>query len=305
MTLILRSDYHALPTIEQNRIQWIPPEQAERQDIRPLRIGILNIMPLGQHYEFNLLHPLGLSILQIEPVWIRLQSHAYKSWRDGHLDDLYMTYGQATREQPLDGLIVTGAPVEHLPFHEVEYWGEISEIIRDSRANCPSTLGICWGGFALAYFEGIDKRLYDRKLFGVFELENRAPLKHPIMSALDDVFLCPQSRLAGLDDAEMEQAEREGRLRMLAYGRESGYSIFESGDGRMLMHIGHPEYNAGRLVMEAERDRGKENVPPPVNFDVSHPVNRWRTHRNTFFQQWIHHCYMQVSMRDQASRVSS
>lgn len=296
MTLILRSDYHALRSIEENRIRWFPPEQAERQDIRPLRIGILNIMPLGQEYEFNLLHPLGLSVLQIEPIWIRLESHAYKSWRDGHIDDLYMTYEQAVRDQPLDGLIVTGAPVEHLPFHQVAYWDEITGIIADARRTCPSTLGICWGGFALAFLEGVDKIQYPRKLFGLYPLENRASRRHPIMGALDDTFLCPQSRHAGLDDAQMERAQSDGHLNLLAWGPDSGYTIFESADRTLLMHIGHPEYNAGRLVHEAQRDRAKPDVPPPANFDLANPVNTWRTHRNTFFQQWVNACYLNVSM---------
>ena len=119
MALILPRDYHKIGAVERNRISWIEPAQAERQDIRPLRIGILNIMPLGKQYEFNLLHPLGLSVLQIEPVWIRLASHAYKSWDHEHLKDLYVSWEEALHQGPLDGLIITGAPVEHLPFEQV------------------------------------------------------------------------------------------------------------------------------------------------------------------------------------------
>ena len=145
MTLIISPDYHAVPSLEKNGIRWIPPSQAKRQDIRPLRIGILNIMPFGKDYEFNLLHPLGLSILQVEPVWIRLESHEYSSGDQQHMSDLYQTYEKATQLSRLDGLIVTGAPVEKIHFHEVRYWSEISKIIQDSRLNCPSTLGICWG----------------------------------------------------------------------------------------------------------------------------------------------------------------
>ena len=114
MALILPPNYHKITAVERNRISWIKPEQAERQDIRPLRIGILNIMPLGKQYEFNLLHPLGLSVLQIEPIWIRLQSHAYKSWDQSHLNELYKNWEEANAKGPLDGLIITGAPVEHL-----------------------------------------------------------------------------------------------------------------------------------------------------------------------------------------------
>ena len=142
MTLIIRPDYHAVPLIEQNGIKWISLDQSKTQDIRPLRIGILNIMPLGEQYELNLLNPLGLSILQIEPIWIKLQSHAYKTWPEGHLDQLYSTYEDATRDNPLDGLIVTGAPVEHLDFEDVRYWDEITELTNHARKTCPSTLGL-------------------------------------------------------------------------------------------------------------------------------------------------------------------
>ena len=216
MTLIIRSDYHAVPILERNGIRWIPPAQAKRQDIRPLRIGILNIMPLGEKYEFNILHPLGLSVLQLEPVWIRLESHSYKSWEPKHVADIYVTYKEAMRDQSLDGLILTGAPVETVDFEDVYYWEEIKTILSDARKNIPSTLGLCWAGFVMAYLEGVKKINYDHKLFGVFELKNLAP-DHPIIGELDDVFFCPQSRQAGMPDEAMEEASESGRLKLLAY----------------------------------------------------------------------------------------
>ena len=121
MALIIPSNYHKIRDVEKNHISWIEPELAERQDIRPLRIGILNIMPLGKQYEFNLLHPLGLSPLQIEPVWIKLKTHSYKTWDLNHLNNLYTTWEEANDPEPLDGVIITGAPVEHLAFEEVKY----------------------------------------------------------------------------------------------------------------------------------------------------------------------------------------
>jgi homoserine O-succinyltransferase len=296
MTIVVPRDYHALPQIRQERISWMTPQDAERQDIRALRVGILNIMPFGKDYEFNLLHPLGLSILQVEPVWIRMESHEYKTGDVEHMEDLYITYEQACQGEPLDGLIVTGAPVEKIHFEEVRYWPEISQILQDARANCPSTLGICWGGFALAYLTGVEKLTYEKKLFGVFPLQN-LDIGHVITGEMDDLFWCPQSRHAGIDDAEMEAAQREGRLALLAYGEEAGYSIFETPDHRFVMHTGHPEYNARRLVYEAERDQQAGEVPPPANFDLSNPINRWRGHRNTFFTQWLKYCYQQVSMQ--------
>jgi len=299
MTLIVHPDYHAVPILERNGIRWIPPSQAKRQDIRPLRIGILNIMPLGEKYEFNILHPLGLSVLQLEPIWIRLESHNYKSWEPKHVDDIYVTYEEAMREQPLDGLILTGAPVETIDFEDVYYWEEIKTILSDARKNIPSTLGLCWAGFVMAYLEGVKKLNYDPKLFGVFELKNLAP-DHPIMGELDDVFFCPQSRHAGMLDEAMEEASEAGRLKLLAYGPEAGYSIFSTTDDRFIAHTGHPEYNATRLAEEAKRDHGNPEVPAPANFDFNNPLNRWRSHRNTFFAQWVSYCYLKISTHDMA-----
>ena len=299
MTLIVRPDYHAVPILERNGIRWIPPSQAKRQDIRPLRIGILNIMPLGEKYEFNILHPLGLSVLQLEPIWIRLESHNYKSWEPKHVDDIYVTYEEAMRDQPLDGLILTGAPVETIEYEDVYYWEEIKTILSDARKNIPSTLGLCWAGFVMAYLEGVKKLNYDHKLFGVFELKNLAP-DHPIMGELDDVFFCPQSRHAGMPDEAMEEASESGRLKLLAYGPEAGYSIFSTTDDRFIAHTGHPEYNANRLAEEAKRDLGNPEVPAPVNFDFNNPLNRWRSHRNIFFAQWVSYCYLKISTHDMA-----
>jgi homoserine O-succinyltransferase len=276
-------------------VKWVPVPQAEKQDIRPLRIGIMNIMPLGEQYEFNLLLPLGLSVLQIEPVWIRLESHEYKTWKPGHLNDRYVSYAESTKDSPLDGLIITGAPVEHLKFEDVVYWKEFTEIANHARENTPSTLGICWGAFALAYLEGISKIDFKQKLFGVYELNN-LDQDHYIMGAMDDAFLSPQSRMAGMSDNELLQAKDQGKINLLAHGPESGYSIFETTDQKFLMHQGHPEYSSSRLAYEVLRDADVESVMEVQNFDPERPVNRWRMHRNTFFHQWLRYCYTQISM---------
>ncbi|MDC0035253.1 homoserine O-succinyltransferase [Chloroflexi bacterium] len=286
MALVIRPDYHAIPTIEKNGLDWISSEKFEREGGNAVRIGILNIMPLGEQYEMNILNPLGLSLVDIEPVWIKLESHSYKTWPEGHIEGLYTTYSEVVKANKLDGLIVTGAPVEHLNFEEVNYWDEISELIRDARQNSHSTLGLCWAGFALAKLSGVEKITFEKKLFGVYELDNLAT-SHPIMGALDDKFVCPQSRFAGFDDKEVLDAVSRGDVNALAYGRESGYTILESPDHKQLMHIGHPEYNKGRLAEEARRDQGNPNVPDIENFDFDNPLNRWRMHRNTFFQRWI------------------
>ncbi len=295
MALILPRGYHKISSVERNHISWIEPELAKRQDIRPLRIGILNIMPLGKQYEFNLLHPLGLSPLQIEPIWIRLTSHSYKTWDLEHLSQHYVGWEEAMSPSPLDGLIITGAPVEHLPFEDVKYWPELVELVKEARKSCASTLGLCWAGFALAYLAGVKKIVFNRKLFGVFPMRSLVPA-HPIMGTQDDYFYCPQSRHAGLPDASMEEAERQGRLRLLSYGEKVGYTIFETTDQRQLMHLGHPEYNVARLVSEMERDKARGDVLPPENFNSQKPQTLWRSHRNLMFQQWLWFCYQRVSL---------
>ena len=295
MALILPRSYHKISSIEKNHISWIEPELAERQDIRPLRIGILNIMPLGKQYEFNLLHPLGLSPLQIEPIWIRLKSHSYRTWDLEHLKNLYVNWEEAMTPIPLDGLIITGAPVEHLPFEKVNYWKELERLIEESKQKCASTLGLCWAGFAMAYMAGVEKKNFNKKLFGVYPMRSLVP-GHSLMGTQDDEFLCPQSRHAGLPDDEMERAEKEGKLRLLAYGKKVGYTIFETPDQRQLMHLGHPEYNVDRLKAEMERDKKRGDVPPPENFDFAKSKTSWRSHRNLLFQQWLWFCYQRVSL---------
>ena len=295
MALILPRSYHKISSIEKNHISWIEPELAERQDIRPLRIGILNIMPLGKQYEFNLLHPLGLSPLQIEPIWIRLRSHSYKTWDLEHLKNLYVYWEEAMSPTPLDGLIITGAPVEHLPFEEVHYWKELANLIEEAKLKCASTLGLCWAGFAMAYMAGVDKKIFNKKLFGVYPMRSLVP-GHSLMGTQDDEFFCPQSRHAGLPDIEMEKAEQKGNLRLLAHGEKVGYTIFETPDQRQLMHLGHPEYNVDRLKSEMERDQKRGDVPPPENFDLTKSNTSWRSHRNLLFQQWLWFCYQRVSL---------
>ena len=295
MALILPRSYHKISSIEKNHISWIEPELAERQDIRPLRIGILNIMPLGKQYEFNLLHPLGLSPLQIEPIWIRLKSHSYRTWDLEHLKNLYVHWEEAMSPTPLDGLIITGAPVEHLPFEEVHYWKELVNLIEEAKLKCASTLGLCWAGFAMAYMAGVEKENFNKKLFGVYPMRSLVP-SHSLMGTQDDEFFCPQSRHAGLPDIEMEKAEKKGKLRLLAHGEKVGYTIFETPDQRQLMHLGHPEYNVDRLKSEMERDKKRGDVPSPENFDLTKSNTSWRSHRNLLFQQWLWFCYQRVSL---------
>jgi homoserine O-succinyltransferase len=172
VTIILPKFYHIRRALEESRVVCISAEQAAHQDIRPLRIGILNVMPMAETYEYTILQPLGRSILQIEPIWIRLKSHAYKTSNWEHIRSAYVTFEEAMQNQPLDGLLLTGAPVEELAFEEVHYWEELAPILSQARQHCASTLGLCWGGLALAKLIGVEKTVLNRKLFGVFSTRN-------------------------------------------------------------------------------------------------------------------------------------
>lgn len=288
MTIVVPKDYHATDALVQGRIECVSTEEALKEDIRALRIGILNIMPRADTYEFSLLHPLGRSVMQIEPVWIRLDTHTYSSTDPSHLQKLYIPFREAIDKQKLDGLVVTGAPVEELPFEEVSYWGEVQRILKYAQKNIPSTLGICWGGLALAQVMGIQKVLHKKKIFGVYEAVN-LERNHPVTGEMDDRFCCAQSRHAGIPDEVLEKERDKGNVRLLAWSKEAGYTIFESTDQRFLIHLGHPEYEPSRLIEEYERDLalGRDDVEAPANLDLRNPANTWRSHRTEFFSQWI------------------
>ena len=292
MTIILPEYYHARQQLERTRIVCVTPEDAARQDIRPLRIGILNVMPKAEAYEFSILQPLGRSIIQIEPLWIRLENHRYSSSNQDHIRGLYVTFEEAVRRQPLDGLVLTGAPVEEIPFEEVNYWAELTRILRYARRNIASTMGLCWGGLALAKMLGIEKCNLKKKIFGVYQNRN-LERNHRITGDTDDVFYCPQSRHSGIVDHALEAARDQGQVRLLSYAPETGYSIFESTDQRYLMHLGHPEYEPERLIYEYRRDveLGRSDVDPPANVSLDEPMNTWRSHRNEFFSQWLKFIY--------------
>ena len=292
MPIILPSDYHSIKQIQRNNlISWIPRNQLNDSPLSTLlRIGILNIMPLGHQYELNILNSLGFSNFNIQPIWIKLNTHNYKSWPKGYVEKFYVSYDEIKDEGELDGLIITGTPLEHLDFEEVNYWNEIVNIINDARDRFPSTLGLCWAGMAMAYLIGVKKVVFQTKLFGVFQLKNKAP-NHPIMGSADDTFFCPQSRYAGMDNKEIEKAETRGDLKLLAFSEEAGYPIYETPDHKQLIHLGHPEYNSSRLAYEAKRDSDNPKVPPISDFDYSNPSNVWKMHRHTFFQQWLDFCH--------------
>jgi homoserine O-succinyltransferase/O-acetyltransferase len=295
MSVILPDNYHAQKALEQRRVHCITQDEALKQDIRPLRIGILNIMPHAESYEYNILYPIGRSIIQVEPVWLRLENHSYSSSNKHHLNMLYISFKEAVAKRGLDGLILTGAPVEAISFDQVTYWDELTHIFTYAREKIASTLGLCWGGLALAGFIGIDKTVYEKKLFGVYKTRN-LDRTNEVTGEMDDVFWCPQSRHSGIPDKVMELEAEKGNINLLAYSEEAGYTIFESHDRRFIMHLGHPEYKTERLTDEYYRDikRGVKNVEKPENIDLDNPVNMWRAHCLEFFLQWIKSVYIRT-----------
>ena len=250
----------------------------------PLRIGIVNIMPKLEAYEPSLLAPLAHVPELVEPVFLRLGSHGYQSSDHAHLDRFYTSYDEASVDRPLDGLLVSGAPVEELAFEQVHYWQELAELLQDARSRVKRTLGVCWGGLALGKVLGIEKRTFSQKLFGVFEDRILEPSPGGPTS-----FVCAHSRHSGAIDADLESAARDGTVRVLSRGEQSGYTTFESTDGRLLAHLGHPEYEAERLAFEWIRDRdlGRTDVPPPASFDAAAPVTSWRGHRDEVFADFV------------------
>lgn len=255
---------------------------------RPVRVGIVNIMPKLEAYEPLLLGPLSRATRPVEPVLIRLTTHRYASSDQAHLERHYRSFTEAVDEAPLDGLILTGAPVEDLEFEDVSYWPELTQLLDYARGQIASTLGLCWGGLALARMLGIPKLLYPRKLFGVYA-HRRLVDAHPLLAGQPAAFPCAHSRHAGIADAELERAARDGRVRLLGHAPDTGYTLFETPDHRFVMHLGHPEYVADRLVFEWNRDQslGRTDVPPPRDFDPENPVTSWHAHREALFDRWI------------------
>jgi homoserine O-succinyltransferase len=285
MTVIAPDD-RTRAIFQQRHVPFVTQQDARREEIRALRIGIVNVLAHTEEYEASLLQPLGRSVMQIQPIWIRLHTRRYSDIDREHLERDYCPFDEAMA-RPLDGLILAGTPIEGVAFEELPYWEEVRGILASARADIPFTLGISWGALAMATFLGIARQERDERLFGVFEVRNLQE-RHPIMGALDDSFWCPQNRRSGVADDVFELRRDTGDLNLLAYAELAGYVIAETVDSRFCMHFGNPEYEASALA--AEYRRLKERNPDmraPENFDSDNPVNRWRGHRTCFFQQWI------------------
>jgi homoserine O-succinyltransferase len=197
----------------------------------------------------------------------------------------YRTYDQVRSTLRLDGLIVTGAPVDRLPFAQVRYWPELRRLLDDARQSAAFVLGLCWGALAVGFYLGIAPRVYDQKLFGVFTA--RSTQLHALTEALGGEFSCPHSRNAGFDLEALGRLESSGAVRTLVDSDEVGPVLVASSDDRFIMHLGHPEYPTERLVEEFERDRRQGQAKVPLGYDLLQPRNVWQASSTQFFKAWV------------------
>lgn len=257
---------------------------------RPLRVGVINLMPRLETYEPSLRRLFAASGEDVAFVGIRLATHGYSSSDPAHLSANYVGYDAALATAPLDGLVLTGAPVETLPLRDVRYWSELSEVLDHARHACASTLGICWGAIALAEREGLKKSIYSRKVFGLFRHDVAGDARRSLDLGSRS-FHCPQSRFAGFSSREALASHEDGRVRLLAEGGDAGPTLLASVDGRVVMHLGHPEYDLSRLGYEWRRDEaaGRTDVDPPEGYDLANdrPVVDWQQDSASFMAAWL------------------
>lgn len=272
-------------------------ERAQHQDIRPLRIAILNLMPTKIATETQLMRLLGNTPLQVDTTLVHMATHTSKNTAQEHLSAFYSTF-EEIRHQRFDGLVITGAPVEQLAFEDVDYWPELQDILQWSRTHVYSTLHICWAAQAALYYHyGVPKHALAAKCFGVFE-HQLLRANTMLLRGFDDVFYAPHSRHTEVRRADIQIVPA---LEILAESDEAGVYIIKSRDGRQIFVTGHSEYDALTLKAEYDRDiaRGLD-IAVPVNYypndDPSQPPrNTWRAHANLLFANWLnYHVYQET-----------
>ncbi len=300
MPIKIPNDLPAVKTLESENIFVMTEKRAITQDIRPLKILILNLMPKKIETETQLARVLGNTPLQVEMELIHTKSHQSKNVAEEHLLAFYKTFEQV-KEKKFDGMIITGAPVEHLDFEEVEYWEELKEIMEWSKTNVHSTLHICWGAQAgLYYHYGIPKKPVPEKLFGVYP--HRVDYKPSILfRGFDDVFFVPQSRHTTVLTEDVKKVKE---LKILSSSKETGVYAISSKNGRQIFITGHSEYDADTLKNEYLRDlsQGKPITKPVRYFEDDDeskaPVVSWRAHANLLYSNWLNYFVYQSTPYD-------
>ena len=300
MPLNLPDKLPAIELLKQENIFVIDNSRASHQDIRPLRIVVLNLMPLKITTETDLVRLLSNTPLQLEISLMKVKSHTSKNTPVEHMKAFYRDF-ELMRNEKFDGMIITGAPVEHMDFEEVAYWDEISEIFSWARTHVTSTLYICWAAQAGLYHHyGVPKYKLDKKMFGIFEHRANNPLL-PIFRGFDDVFYVPHSRHT---EVRREDILKVKDLDLISESDESGVYMVMARGGREIFVTGHSEYSPLTLDTEYRRDLDKGlPIEMPVNYyrdnDPSKgPLVRWRGHANLFFQNWLNYYVYQETPFD-------
>ena len=300
MPIKIQSDLPAKAELEEENIFVMDENRAISQNIRPLEIIVLNLMPIKQDTELQLLRGLSNTPLQIDVTFLQMSSHVSKNTSASHIKKFYQTF-EEIKSNNYDGMIITGAPVEKLEFEEVNYWDELITVMEWSKKHVTSTIHICWGAQAgLYYHYGIKKELLPKKLSGVYKhrVMNR---KEPLVRGFDDVFMAPHSRYT---QASRQQILDNPRLKVLADSDEAGIYIVLGDGGKEIFVMGHPEYDRLTLDQEYKRDIDKGIEPElPVNYYPDDDYNRkpmlsWRSHANNLYTNWLNYYVYQITPYD-------
>ncbi len=294
MPIRIPSTLPAFDILSNEGVMVMSQRHADKQDIRPLNIALLNLMPQKIQTETQFARLIGATPLQLELTLIRMSEHKSKTTSESHMGAFYEPF-QAVKDRKFDGLIITGAPIEHLPFSDVTYWDELQEIFDWTQTNVHSTFGVCWGGMAMInHFHGVDKHMLDAKAFGCFRHQNKQPTS-PYLRGFSDDCVIPVSRWT-----EMRQDEIDGRdgLVTLLASDEVGPCLVQDDAHRALYIFNHFEYDTDTLKGEYDRDVAKgKPINVPVNYypddDPSKPpLNRWRSHGHLLYTNWISEIYL-------------
>lgn len=300
MPINIPDNLPAINILRDENIFIMDEQRAMHQDIRPLRLAFCNLMPLKIVTETDFIRVLSNTPLQIELDFFYMDRHDSKNTSKEHLNIFYKTFDQI-KNKKYDGLIITGAPVEHLEFEEVDYWKDISEVMEWSKHNVTNTLHICWGAQAgLYYHYGIRKFPLDQKLFGVFE-HKIADTRTPLFRGFDDTFYAPHSRYT---ENRIEDIRNHPELVLAAWSEKAGVHVVTSKNNRQIFVAGHFEYNSNTLKDEYMRDRSKGiPIDIPENYfsdddPEAKPVVKWRANSNLFFINWINYYVYQETPYD-------
>ena len=300
MPIKIMSDLPSREILERENVFVMDEGRAEHQDIRPIRIGILNLMPLKEETELQLLRSLANTPLQVDVTFLTVSSHESKNTSMSHLNHFYQTMDEIWDEN-LDGLIITGAPVETMEYEEVDYWKEVCDIMEWSKTYVTSTLHLCWGAQAALYYHyGIPKYMLDEKMFGIFEhqVKNR---KVPLVRGFDDRFMAPHSRHSGIRKEDIEKVKD---ITILAESEKAGVFLAIANEGRKIFVMGHPEYDRYTLDEEYKRDLQKGmDIAMPENYYPDNDINakpllQWRSHGNMLYANWLNYYVYQQTPYD-------